>query len=61
MALENSAVYIPMNQAMWRYGITAHPVASTTPIAELVADYDENQYSAMISIRKKQLLSKEKC
>ena len=48
MALENSAVYIPMNQAMWRYGITAHSVASTTPIAELVADYDENQYLAMI-------------
>lgn len=59
MALENSAVYIPMNQAMWRYGITAHSVASTTPIAELVADYDENQYLAMIFNQEKQLLSKK--
>ena len=61
MALENSAVYIPMNQAMWRYGITAHPVASTTPIAELVADYDENQYSAMIFNQEKAAAFKEKC
>lgn len=59
MALENSAVYIPMNQAMWRYGITAHPVASTTPIAELVADYDENQYPAMIFNQEKAAAFKE--
>ena len=59
MALENSAVYIPMNQAMWRYGITAHSVASTTPIAELVADYDENQYLAMIFNQEKAAAFKE--
>lgn len=59
MALENSAVYIPMNQAMWRYGITAHPVASTTLIAELVADYDENQYPAMIFNQEKAAAFKE--
>lgn len=48
MSLENSAVYIPMNQAMWRYGITAHPVAPDTPDAELLEDYSENSYPAMI-------------
>lgn len=53
MSLENSAVYIPMNQAMWRYGITAHPVAPDTPDAELLEDYSENSYPAMIFNRAK--------
>ncbi|MCP0887181.1 AMP-binding protein [Ligilactobacillus sp. WILCCON 0076] len=48
MALANSTVYIPLNQALWRLGITAHPVSATTSPAELVADFHEHNYPAMI-------------
>ncbi|WP_295774033.1 AMP-binding protein [uncultured Limosilactobacillus sp.] len=48
MALANTAAYLPINQALWRYGMTAHPVSATSTAAELVADYEEHQYPAMI-------------
>lgn len=48
MSLRNSAAYIPINQALWRYGITAHPVAANSANKELVADYQEHKYPAMI-------------
>lgn len=48
MCLANSSVYLPINQALWQLGITAHPVAATTPAFELTADYQENDYPAMI-------------
>lgn len=48
MCLENSAVYIPVNQALWRMGITAHPVSESTSDVELVKDFRENHYAAII-------------
>lgn len=48
MSIRNSAVYIPINQALWRYGITAHPVADNSANKELVNDYQDNKYPAMI-------------
>lgn len=48
MCLENSAAYIPINQALWRLGVTAHPVSESTSDVELVKDFRENHYAAII-------------
>ncbi|WP_251547671.1 AMP-binding protein [Limosilactobacillus caecicola] len=48
MSLRNSSAYLPINQAMWRWGITAHPVAANSANKELAADYQEHQYPAVI-------------
>ncbi|WP_268869631.1 AMP-binding protein [Liquorilactobacillus vini] len=48
MCLANSAVYLPINQALWQLGITAHSVSATTSAFELVTDYQQNGYPAMI-------------
>lgn len=48
MCLDNSAVYLPINQALWQLGVVAHPVSATTSTVELVKDYRENNYLAMI-------------
>ncbi|MFT9098361.1 AMP-binding protein [Liquorilactobacillus sp.] len=48
MCLENSAAYVPINQALWRLGVTVHPVSESTSDVELVKDFRENQYAAII-------------
>lgn len=48
MSLDNSPVYVPINHALWQMGATAHPVAPTTGHAELVNDFEEAQYAAVL-------------
>jgi acyl-CoA synthetase (AMP-forming)/AMP-acid ligase II len=48
MCLQNSPVYLPVNQAMWNMGATIHPVAPSTGLDGLVADFAENQYAAVL-------------
>ncbi|GHV96959.1 acyl-CoA synthetase [Lactobacillus nasalidis] len=48
MRLANSPVYIPINQAMWRMGITPHPVSASTPARELLRQLDELEYPALL-------------
>ncbi|WP_127849263.1 AMP-binding protein [Lacticaseibacillus hulanensis] len=47
MCLQNSPVYLPINQAMWSMGATIHPIAPSTGLDGLVADFKENQYAAV--------------
>lgn len=53
MSLENSAGYIPINQALWRLGITAHPVSAETSASELKSDHDQNHYQGIILTKEK--------
>nr|WP_263849286.1 class I adenylate-forming enzyme family protein [Lacticaseibacillus sharpeae] len=48
MCLQNSPVYLPINQAMWYMGATIHPVAPSTGLDGLVADFNENHYAGVI-------------
>lgn len=36
VCLDNSAVYPVLTQAFWELGVVEHPVAATTPIAQLL-------------------------
>ncbi len=48
MCLQNSPVYLPINQACWYMGATIHPVAPSTGLNGLVADFKEANYTAII-------------
>ncbi|WP_155286985.1 AMP-binding protein [Lacticaseibacillus zhaodongensis] len=48
MSLQNSAVYLPINQALWYMGATIHPIAPSTGNDGLVADFEEFNYPAML-------------
>lgn len=48
MSLQNAAVYLPINQALWYMGATVHPIAPSTGNEGLVADFKEFDYPAMI-------------
>lgn len=48
MCLQNSPVYLPINQAMWYMGATIHPVAPSTGLDGLVADFNESHYAGVI-------------
>ena len=48
MCLANSPVYIPINQAMWRMGITPHPVSASTPAPEILRLLGDLDYPALL-------------
>lgn len=49
VCLDNSAVYPMLMQALWEMGMIVHPVAATTPIAQLQSEFDEHEYALMIA------------
>ncbi len=49
VCLDNSAVYPVLMQALWELGIVAHPVAATTPVAQLQAEFNDHNYSLLIA------------
>lgn len=51
MGLNNTAAFLPINQALWRRGVTAHPVSGATPIAELTADYQAHHYAGIVATK----------
>ncbi|SFC53238.1 Acyl-CoA synthetase (AMP-forming)/AMP-acid ligase II [Streptococcus gallolyticus] len=48
LAFGNSALYVPLNQALWQLGMIAHPVSETTPAKELQKYYEAADYPAII-------------
>lgn len=48
VCLDNSAVYPVLTQALWEMGMVEHPVAATTPIAQLQAEFNEHNYAVVI-------------
>jgi acyl-CoA synthetase (AMP-forming)/AMP-acid ligase II len=48
MSLQNAAVYLPINQALWYMGATVHPIAPSTGLDGLRADFQEFDYPAML-------------
>lgn len=48
VCLPNSAVFPVINQAAWNLGIIVHPISPTTPIPELLADFAQRQYPALL-------------
>ncbi|KIS02916.1 AMP-binding protein [Paucilactobacillus wasatchensis] len=49
VCLDNSAVYPVLMQALWEIGAVAHPVAATTPVAQLQAEFTEHDYALLIA------------
>lgn len=49
ICLDNSAVYPILMQALWELGVIAHPVAATTPLAQLQGDFNEYDYAMLIA------------
>jgi acyl-CoA synthetase (AMP-forming)/AMP-acid ligase II len=48
VCLDNSAVYPVLTQAIWEMGMIEHPVAATTPIAQLQSEFNEHDYAVVI-------------
>nr|CCC56293.1 putative O-succinylbenzoate--CoA ligase [Weissella thailandensis fsh4-2] len=48
VCLDNSAVYPVLTQAFWQLGVVEHPVAATTPIAQLLAEFNEHTYAVIV-------------
>lgn len=48
VCLDNSAVYPEITQAFWEMGMVEHPVAATTPIAQLQAEFNEHAYAVVV-------------
>lgn len=48
MALPNTAAFLPINQALWQLGATAHPIAGVTPAGEVLEDYRSHNYAGVI-------------
>ncbi|WP_137597691.1 AMP-binding protein [Paucilactobacillus kaifaensis] len=49
VCLDNSAVYPVLTQSLWELGAIVHPVAATTPLAQLQAEFSEHDYSLLIA------------
>ncbi|WP_461215189.1 AMP-binding protein [Lacticaseibacillus sp. GG6-2] len=49
VCLPNSAVFPVINQAAWNLGIIVHPISPTTPVAGLIADWQEFQYPLVLT------------
>lgn len=48
VCLDNSCAYPELMQAMWTLGIAVHPVSASTPAAQLFAEWQEQDYVALI-------------
>ncbi|WP_125605087.1 AMP-binding protein [Lapidilactobacillus bayanensis] len=48
VCLDNSCAYPELMQAMWALGIAVHPVSASTPAAQLLAEWQEQDYLALI-------------
>ncbi|WP_461218451.1 AMP-binding protein [Lapidilactobacillus salsurivasis] len=48
LTLGNHAVYPELMQALWARGIIAHPLSNTTPVEELVRDWQAHDYAGAI-------------
>lgn len=48
VCLDNSAVYPVLTQAFWQLGVVEHPVAATTPIAQLLTEFNEHTYAVIV-------------
>lgn len=48
VCLDNSAVYPVITQAFFEMGIIEHPVAATTPIAQLQSEFNEHEYALVV-------------
>ena len=48
VCLDNSAVYPVLTQAFWELGVVEHPVAATTPIAQLLTEFNEHTYAVIV-------------
>lgn len=50
IALPNSPVFLPLNQALWEIGAVAHPIAAKTPLPELLTEWETYHYQAVITL-----------
>lgn len=48
VCLNNASAYPELMQALWALGIAVHPVSASTPVAQLLAEWHEQDYVAMI-------------
>ncbi|KRN28651.1 acyl-CoA synthetase family protein [Lactobacillus selangorensis] len=48
VCLSNSTAYPELMQSMWDRGIAVHPIAGNTPVAELLNEWHEQDYTAMV-------------
>lgn len=48
ISLANSALYPILMQSLWELGVIAHPVAATTPLSQLQAEFNEYDYTLLI-------------
>lgn len=49
VCLDNAAVYPVLVQALWELGAVVHPVAATTPLAQIQTEISEHNYSLLIA------------
>lgn len=48
ICLDNSCAYPELMQGLWELGVVAHPVSASTPAKQLLAEWKEQDYVAMI-------------
>lgn len=48
VCLNNTSAYPELLQACWALGVVVHPVAATTPAAQLFTEWQEQDYAAMM-------------
>lgn len=48
VCLDNSVAYLTVMQAAWELGAVVHPIAFTTPIAQLEVELKEQEYVCLI-------------